>query len=109
MDLPMKNVTTIFVAKIRETQKLTQGALGTLGPRRFKPGRSGVRVVQKSSSAKLRQGHGARIPFFGHGKNGRCMGYEYGKMLGKCWENVGKMLGKWGCERDFNGISLGYS
>ena len=97
MDLPMKNVTTIFVAKIRETQKLTQGALGTLGPRRFKPGRSGVRVVQKSSSAKLRQGHGARIPFFGHGKNGRCMGYEYGKMLGKCWENG-----------DVKGISMGY-
>ena len=106
MDLPMKNVTTIFVAKIRETQKLTQGALGTLGPRRFKPGRSGVRVVQKSSSAKLRQGHGARIPFFGHGKNGRCMGYEYGKMLGKCWENVGKM-GMWkGFQWDIFGILM---
>jgi len=42
------------------------------------------------------------------GMLGKCW-ENVGKMLGKCWENVGKMLGKWGCERDFNGISLGYS
>jgi hypothetical protein len=37
------------------------------------------------------------------------MGDAWDMNMGKCWENVGKMLGKWGCERDFNGISLGYS
>jgi hypothetical protein len=32
------------------------------------------------------------------------MGYEYGKMLGKCWENVGKM-GMWkGFQWDIFGI-----